>query len=106
MVGSNEDRGMRRRPDVEDQGWPSTDQVLGDAVCCLHYARGDEECGFLGFGLKTQVDGLSVVWPQIHWDGFFRFGLKTGGYGLSVVWPQNHCDGFLIWDSKSVATVW
>jgi hypothetical protein len=20
--------------------------------------------------LKTKVDGLSVVWPQNHWDGF------------------------------------
>jgi hypothetical protein len=33
-------------------------------------------------GLKTKVDGLSMVWPQNHWNG------------LSVVWPQNHWDGF------------
>jgi hypothetical protein len=26
--------------------------------------------------LKTKVDGLSVVWPQNHWDGF------------SSVWPS------------------
>jgi hypothetical protein len=33
--------------------------------------------------LKTKVDGLSVVWPQNHWDGFSRFGFKTGGDGSS-----------------------
>jgi hypothetical protein len=33
--------------------------------------------------LKTKVDGLSVVWPQNHWDGFLRIGLKTGGDGFS-----------------------
>jgi hypothetical protein len=22
------------------------------------------------FGLKTKVVGLSLVWPQIHWDEF------------------------------------
>jgi hypothetical protein len=33
--------------------------------------------------LKTKVDGLSVVWPQNHWDGFLWFGLKTGGDGFS-----------------------
>jgi hypothetical protein len=34
--------------------------------------------------LKTKVDGLSVVWPQNHWDGFLRFDLKTGGDGFSL----------------------
>jgi hypothetical protein len=33
--------------------------------------------------LKTKVAGLSVVWPQNHWDGFLWFGLKTGGDGFS-----------------------
>jgi hypothetical protein len=33
--------------------------------------------------LKTKVNGLSVVWPQNHWDGFSRFGLKIGGGGFS-----------------------
>jgi hypothetical protein len=27
--------------------------------------------------LKTKVDGLSVVWPQNHWDGFHQFGKKN-----------------------------
>jgi hypothetical protein len=37
------------------------------------------------FGPQTDDDGLSVVWPQDHWDGFLRFGLKTGGDGFSLV---------------------
>jgi hypothetical protein len=44
--------------------------------------------------LKTTADGLSVVWPQNHWDGFSRFGLK----------PMT--SGFLVWSSKPAATVW
>jgi hypothetical protein len=42
--------------------------------------------------LKTKVDGLSVVWPQNHWDGFLRFGLKTGGNDF-LVEPQNQGGG-------------
>jgi hypothetical protein len=33
----------------------------------------------ISLGLKTNDDGLLVVWPQNHSDGFHRFGLKTGG---------------------------
>jgi hypothetical protein len=75
--------------------------------------------------LKTKVDGLSVVWPQNHWDsflwfglktggdGFLRFDLKTGGDGFSrfgiktdgfrffgLVLKNGNC-GFIIWASKS-----
>jgi hypothetical protein len=32
--------------------------------------------------LKTKVNGLSVVWPQNHWNGFSWFDLKTGGDGF------------------------
>jgi hypothetical protein len=86
---------------------------LGDAVCGLHRAHGDEEHVFLGSAsksrsticlasktlgqfvsvlaskplerfliglvLKTDGDGLSVVWSQNPWDGFLCFGLKTSG---------------------------
>jgi hypothetical protein len=56
MVGSNEDRGRSKRPGAEDRGWSSIGRVLsgrvigrsGNAVCGLHRARGEEECGFLG----------------------------------------------------------
>jgi hypothetical protein len=75
--------------------------------------------------LKTKVDGLSVVWPQNHWDslsvvwpqnrwdGFSRFGIKTDGDGLSQFGLKNDGGGFLglglkigsydlvIWASKS-----
>jgi hypothetical protein len=76
------------------------------------------------FGLKTKMDGLSVVWPQNHWVGFLGlvskprtivcqwFGLKNTGMGFPVltsklvatVWwfvPQSYHDGFLFWTSKS-----
>jgi hypothetical protein len=36
----------------------------------------------IGLGLKTNVDGLGVVWPQNHSDGFHWFGLKIGGDGF------------------------
>jgi hypothetical protein len=42
----------------------------------------------IGLGLKTDGDGLSVIWPQNHWDGFLRFGLKTGGDDFSLVWAS------------------
>jgi hypothetical protein len=29
--------------------------------------------------------GLSVVWPQNHWDGFPGLGLKTRSYGLVIL---------------------
>jgi hypothetical protein len=56
MVGSGEDLGRSRRPGAKNQGWSSTGQVLGDrmigrlgdAVCGLYLAHGDEERGFLG----------------------------------------------------------
>jgi hypothetical protein len=69
----------------------------GDAVCGLHHAQGDEECGFLGLASKprsTVSPGLAskpvatvlVVWPQNHSLGFPGLGLKTGSCDL-VIWP-------------------
>jgi hypothetical protein len=51
MADNDEDRGMSRRPGVEDRDG-HTGRVLGcrtigrsgDAVCGLHRAHGDEEC--------------------------------------------------------------
>jgi hypothetical protein len=56
MVGNDKDRGRSRRPGAEDQGWSSTGQVLGgqtierlgNVVCGLYHAQGDEEREFLG----------------------------------------------------------
>jgi hypothetical protein len=44
--------------------------------------------------LKTKVDGLSVVWPQNHWDSFLWFGLKTGGDGFPGFGLKTGGDGF------------
>jgi hypothetical protein len=46
------------------------------------------------FSLKTKIDGLSVVWPQNHWDGFSSLDLKTGSYGL-VIWGSKSPRRFL-----------
>jgi hypothetical protein len=54
---------------VQRTGNGRTDRVLGDraiersggTVCSLHRARGDEDHEFLWLGLKTMVNGLSVV---------------------------------------------
>jgi hypothetical protein len=46
------------------------------------------------------MDGLSVVWPQNHWDGFLRFGLKTGGFGFPGLSLNAGSSGLVIWASK------
>jgi hypothetical protein len=54
MAGSDDDHGRTRRLSAEDEGWSSTDRVLGgqtiemsgDAICGLHCAHGNEERGF------------------------------------------------------------
>jgi hypothetical protein len=51
--------------------------------------------------LKTKVDGLSVVWPQNHWDGFSRFGLKTGDDGFFWFGFKTGGDGFPSSDLKT-----
>jgi hypothetical protein len=117
MVGNNEDQGRSRRLGAEDRGWSSTGRVLsgrmierlGDAVCALHRAQGDEEHGFLGLASKprstvspdlaskpvaTVSPGLAskpvatvlVIWPQNHSLMFPGLGLKTRSCGL-VIWP-------------------
>jgi hypothetical protein len=44
--------------------------------------------------IKTKVYGLSLVWPQNHWDGFLRFDLKTGGDGFLWFGLKTGGDGF------------
>jgi hypothetical protein len=103
-----------RCPDDREVGWRCVQSIL----CTWRWGA---QVSWLS--LETKVDGLSVVWPQNHWDGFLRFGLKIGGNGFSrfylktsgsgfpawtskpttTVWwlkPQNHSDGFLVWTSK------
>jgi hypothetical protein len=45
-------------------------------------------------GLKTDGDGLLVVWPQNHSDGFHQFGLKIGGDSFCRFGLKTCCDGF------------
>jgi hypothetical protein len=52
---SDEDRSRSRKPGAEDWEWSHRSgtwwpriERSGGAVCGLHRARGDEECGFLG----------------------------------------------------------
>jgi hypothetical protein len=68
--------------------------------------------------LKIKVYGMSVVWPQNHWDDFLRFDLKIDGDGFLQFDLKISDDGFSrfdlktggsglsIWASKPAATVW
>jgi hypothetical protein len=51
--------------------------------------------------LKTKVNGLSVIRPQIHWDGFSRFGLKIGCFGFFGLDLKTTNSDLVIWASKS-----
>jgi hypothetical protein len=57
-------------------------EMLGDAVCGLHRAQGDEDGEFLGFPSKLR----STVSPSFV--------------------SQQVALGFSLWASKRVATVW
>jgi hypothetical protein len=90
MACSDEHRGRSRRPSVEDRGWShrSGTRWSGDREVELHRMRSTPCTWRRGaqvswLSLKTKVDGLSVVWPQNHWDGFSS-----------------------VWTSKSMATVY
>jgi hypothetical protein len=51
------------------------------AICTVHV---ETRVRVSWLSLKTKVKGLSVVWPQNHWDGFLRYGLKTDGMCFPV----------------------
>jgi hypothetical protein len=56
--------------------------------------------------LKTNNDGLSVVWPQNYWDGFSGLASKPVA---TVSWLNLEIkvvEGFPGWASKPAATVW
>jgi hypothetical protein len=67
-MGSDEDRGRSRRLGADDRGRSSIDQVLdsqtierlGDAVCGMHHAQGDDERGFLGLASKPRSTCFGV----------------------------------------------
>jgi hypothetical protein len=59
------------------------------------------EAGVADLVRRIRDDQAQVRYSMARW-----FSLKTDGDGLSVVWPQNHCDGFLIWATKPRMKVW
>jgi hypothetical protein len=89
MTCNDEDHGRSRRPGAEDRGWShrSGTRWSDDQEVRWHRVR-SAPCTWRRGGqvswlsLKTKVDGLSVVWPQNHWDDFS-----------------------LVWASKPMATV-
>jgi hypothetical protein len=90
MASSDKDRGSSRRPSAEDRGWSTVDRVLGgrmikrlgDAVCGLHRAQGDDERRFLAFASKPRL--------------MFSPDLASNPVASS----------FPVWASKPTATVW
>jgi hypothetical protein len=89
MTCNDEDCGRSRRSGVEDSGWShwSGTRWPGDREVRWHRVQSApctwrQGAQISWLSLKTKVNGLSVVWPQNHWDGFLRFGLKTGGNGF------------------------
>jgi hypothetical protein len=67
--------------------------MLGDTMCSLHHAQGDEKREFLGLASKLRsVVSLSLASKPVAM--------------ILVVWPQNHSLGFPIWASKLAAVVW
>jgi hypothetical protein len=69
---------------------------LGDTMCGLYRAQGDEERDFLSLPSKLRstissnlaskpVATVLVVWSQNHSHGFLDLGIKTDSCGL-VIW--------------------
>jgi hypothetical protein len=75
MMCNDEDRDMSKRPGAEDRGWlhRSDTRWSGDRDVGWRHVRSAPCMWRRGarvswLSLKTKVDGLSVVWPQNHWD--------------------------------------
>jgi hypothetical protein len=117
-MGNDEDRGRSRRYGAEDRGWShrSGTRWLHDREVGWHRVQSVPYTWRWGarvsyLSLKTKFDGLSMVWPQNHWDdfiqfslkingdGFLRFSIKTGGYDVSRFGLKID-GGFLGWGSK------
>jgi hypothetical protein len=81
MMISDEDRGKSRRLDVEEAqvrysvaGWSGG----------WSYKWKRREAQVSWFSLKTDDNGLSVVWPQNHYNGVWQNHLGEG-----VHWPES-----------------
>jgi hypothetical protein len=74
--------------------------MLGDAMCSLYCARGDDERVFVS-GLGSKPLGWFLPGFKTDEDDFLRFVLKTSGDGLLLVWLLNHYDIFLRFSLKT-----
>jgi hypothetical protein len=101
MTGSDKDHGRSRRPSVDDRGWshrsgtrwPSDRGVRWCRVRSVPCTR-KWRARASWLSLKTKVDGLSLVWPQNHFDVSPCLTSKP------VV------EDFLVWVSKPAVMVW
>jgi hypothetical protein len=88
MACSDEDR-RSRRPGVEDRGWSHRSGTRWS---------GDQEVGW------RRVWSAPCRWRRGAWVSWLSRKIKVDG--LSVVWPQNHWDSFSsVWASKPMTTV-
>jgi hypothetical protein len=79
--------------------WSDDQEVGWRYVWSTLYTWRRREARVFWFSLKTDGDGLSVVWPQNQYGGFLIWASKP----RSMVWwfvPQNHRDDLLVWVSK------
>jgi hypothetical protein len=113
MACSDVDHGRSMRPGAEDRGWShrSGTQWPGDREVGWHCVRSAPCTWRQGawvswLSLKTNVDGLSMVWPQNNWDGFSGLASKSV---VTVSWlslKTKVVESFPVWVSKLTATVW
>jgi hypothetical protein len=83
-------------------GWVLGDRAIeksSGAVCGLHRARGDEECGFLGWASKLR--STVCLWFGLKTTGMVFSGLASKSVAtVCPVSPQNQWQRFLGWASK------
>jgi hypothetical protein len=86
--------------------WPDDWEVRWHCVWSTLCIRRWEACVFW-LSLKTKVDGLSVVWPQNHWDGSPSLSLKPDCYDLMICASKSPCR-FLGLDlkTKRITSCW
>jgi hypothetical protein len=107
MACSDEGHGRSRTPGADDREWSHRsgtrwpgDRVVGwrhvHSVPCT-WRRG---AWVSWLSLKTKVDGLSVVWPQNHWDGFSSLSSKPVATVSWLSLKTKVVEDFPVWASK------
>jgi hypothetical protein len=89
--------------------WQATTMIeagVGDSV--RRIGDNKTQVGYLvseRLGGQVTPCAIRIVHVEETRSAGFWFSLKTDVDGLLVVWPQNHCDRFLSWASKTKSTV-